>query len=40
MLLDNLLLAHGRTPYRGERKIVVGMGQPRTWDDRQAGTVR
>ncbi len=28
LLLDNMLTAHGRRPYRGARKIVVGMGQP------------
>lgn len=27
LLLDNMLAAHGRRPYRGPRKIVVGMGQ-------------
>jgi len=26
MILDNTLLAHGRTPYTGMRKIAVGMG--------------
>jgi len=26
LLLDNMLTAHGRQPYRGERRIVVGMG--------------
>ena len=26
LLLDNMLAAHGRRPYRGKRKIVVGMG--------------
>lgn len=25
LLLDNLLVAHGRTPYQGERKILVAM---------------
>jgi alpha-ketoglutarate-dependent taurine dioxygenase len=28
LLLDNMLTAHGRKPYRGARKIVVGMGRP------------
>lgn len=27
LLLDNMLVAHGRTPYRGPRKILVGMAQ-------------
>ena len=26
LLLDNMLAAHGRRPYRGTRKVVVGMG--------------
>jgi alpha-ketoglutarate-dependent taurine dioxygenase len=26
MVLDNLLMAHGRTPFSGERKIAVAMG--------------
>lgn len=28
LLLDNMLTAHGRTPYGGPRKILVGMAQP------------
>lgn len=28
LLLDNMLAAHGRKPYRGARQIVVGMGRP------------
>ncbi len=28
LLLDNMGVAHGRTPYRGERKIRVGMTDP------------
>lgn len=28
LLLDNMLTAHGRRPYRGGRRIVVGMGRP------------
>lgn len=27
MLLDNMLYTHGRTPYRGERKVLVGMAR-------------
>jgi hypothetical protein len=27
LLLDNMLTAHGRKPFRGMRKIVVGMGE-------------
>lgn len=28
LLLDNVLVAHGRTPYRGPRKILVAMAEP------------
>ncbi|MBW8800925.1 MAG: TauD/TfdA family dioxygenase [Streptomyces sp.] len=28
MLVDNILTAHGRDPFRGDRKIVVAMGDP------------
>ena len=28
LLLDNMAVAHGRTTYRGERKIRVGMSEP------------
>lgn len=27
LLLDNMLAAHGRKPFRGERKVVVGMAE-------------
>ena len=27
LILDNILKAHGRNPYRGARQIVVGMGR-------------
>jgi Taurine catabolism dioxygenase TauD, TfdA family len=27
LILDNILTAHGRNPYRGPRQIVVGMGR-------------
>jgi hypothetical protein len=27
LILDNILKAHGRRPYRGPRQIVVGMGR-------------
>lgn len=36
MLLDNLLAAHGRRPYRGERQIRVAMAQSRTWEEVRA----
>lgn len=28
LMLDNMLVAHGRSPYIGERKILVAMGEP------------
>ena len=28
LVCDNMLVAHGRRPFRGERKIAVSMGQP------------
>ncbi|HEX8149206.1 MAG TPA: TauD/TfdA family dioxygenase [Pyrinomonadaceae bacterium] len=28
MLLDNMLVAHGRSPYAGRRQILVGMAEP------------
>jgi alpha-ketoglutarate-dependent taurine dioxygenase len=28
LMLDNMLTAHGRLPYTGQRKILVGMSQP------------
>lgn len=28
LLLDNMLAAHGRTPYSGERKVLVAMAEP------------
>ncbi len=30
LLLDNMLVAHGRAPYEGERRILVGMAEPVT----------
>ncbi len=32
LMLDNMLVAHGRRPFRGERKVVVGMGRPCSWE--------
>ncbi|MCF2856178.1 TauD/TfdA family dioxygenase [Pseudoalteromonas sp. SMS1] len=28
MLLDNMLFAHGREPFKGERQVLVGMAKP------------
>lgn len=33
MLLDNVLTAHGRAPYAGPRKILVGMAEPCSRDE-------
>ena len=34
LLLDNMLVAHGRSPFSGPRKIIVSMGEPYTPADR------
>lgn len=33
LVLDNVSMAHARNPYSGERKLMVAMGDMRTWDD-------
>lgn len=33
LMLDNMLTAHGRAPYAGPRRILVGMGQPMSWPE-------
>lgn len=33
LMLDNMLVAHGRCPYSGPRRILVGMGEPYTRSD-------
>lgn len=33
LMLDNMLAAHGREPFRGSRRIVVGMSDPTRWAD-------
>lgn len=33
LMLDNMLVAHGREPFVGQREIVVGMAQPLSWQD-------
>jgi alpha-ketoglutarate-dependent taurine dioxygenase len=30
LMLDNMMVAHGRAPYNGERRILVGMSEPTT----------
>jgi alpha-ketoglutarate-dependent taurine dioxygenase len=37
LMLDNMLAAHGREPYEGARKVVVGMADPVRWNDVRAG---
>jgi alpha-ketoglutarate-dependent taurine dioxygenase len=36
LLVDNMLVAHGRSPYSGPRKIIVSMGDPYTRTDMSA----
>jgi alpha-ketoglutarate-dependent taurine dioxygenase len=33
LLLDNMLAAHGRNPFRGERRVLVSMGDPHSRTD-------
>ncbi|MCG8468948.1 MAG: TauD/TfdA family dioxygenase [Gemmatimonadetes bacterium] len=33
LYIDNLLVAHGRRPFEGERLIATGMAAPMTWDE-------
>lgn len=33
LVLDNMLMAHGREAFRGERLVVVAMSEPRRWED-------
>jgi alpha-ketoglutarate-dependent taurine dioxygenase len=33
LMLDNMMVAHGRAPYQGERQILVGMSHPCTWEN-------
>ena len=37
LLLDNMLMAHGREPYSGGREVVVTMGDPLRWADVEHG---
>ncbi|WP_125718604.1 TauD/TfdA family dioxygenase [Pseudoalteromonas rubra] len=30
LLMDNMLISHGRSPYKGDRRILVSMGEPVT----------
>ena len=33
LMLDNMMVAHGRAPFQGERKVLVCMSHPTTWAD-------
>jgi alpha-ketoglutarate-dependent taurine dioxygenase len=33
LMLDNMLVSHGREPFEGPRRVVAGMADPRRWDD-------
>jgi alpha-ketoglutarate-dependent taurine dioxygenase len=33
LMLDNLLVAHGRKPFSGKRKVVVAMANPISWQE-------
>jgi hypothetical protein len=35
LMLDNLLTAHARDPFRGPRKVLTAMADPFRWDDVQ-----
>jgi alpha-ketoglutarate-dependent taurine dioxygenase len=35
LLLDNILTAHGRNPYTGERSLLVALGDMLTYEDSQ-----
>lgn len=37
LMLDNMLVAHGRRPYKGSRRVLAGMAEPITWGDTQGG---
>jgi alpha-ketoglutarate-dependent taurine dioxygenase len=33
LLVDNLIVSHGRRPFRGKRAVLVAMGEPLSWDE-------
>jgi hypothetical protein len=33
LLVDNMLRSHGRMPFKGPRRVLVGMGGSTTWVD-------
>ncbi|HEX6291095.1 MAG TPA: TauD/TfdA family dioxygenase [Herpetosiphonaceae bacterium] len=40
LMLDNMLVAHGRAPFVGSRKVVVGMAEPVSRDDVRANDIQ
>ena len=36
LMLDNILMSHGRQPYSGHRQVVVGMSEICRWDNLEA----
>ncbi|MEW1653834.1 MULTISPECIES: TauD/TfdA family dioxygenase [unclassified Streptomyces] len=40
LLVDNLLAAHGRQPYTGDRLVAVAMTAPLSWDAARAEVIR
>jgi hypothetical protein len=32
LVLDNVLVAHGRDPFEGPREVVVALAEPMTWE--------
>lgn len=32
LIVDNMLMAHGRYPYSGPRRVLVGMAEPTSWE--------
>jgi len=36
LMLDNMLVAHGREPFAGRREILVGMAEAVGWAQAQA----
>lgn len=39
LLLDNMLTAHSRTPYAGERRILVGMSEPQSHEQAEGAAL-
>lgn len=37
LMVDNMLVAHGREPFEGDRKVVTAMSEPRSWSQVSVG---